>query len=141
MLAIAERERAAAPAADRRRLRLHLAPADALPFADGAFDLAVTSFVLQLVPSRHRALREIRRVLAPGGRLALVTWLRGGEPFAADAAYDDALEAAGFEPREPGGGHDDIESAAAAEAILRRAGFAKATARAEAFAHRFTPES
>ena len=62
------------PATDRRRpgtipdrggLRRRL------PFEDGTFDLAMSSFVLQLVPNRHRALREIRRVLRPGGRLRL----------------------------------------------------------------------
>ena len=46
-----------------------------LPFADGAFDAALSSFVFQLVPNRARALREARRVLRPGGMLAYVTWL------------------------------------------------------------------
>jgi SAM-dependent methyltransferase len=141
MLAIAEQARAAADPSERGRLRFRRAPADALPFPDGSFDVALTSFVLQLVPSRHRALREMRRVLVRDGRVSLVTWLRGGEPFAADAAYDDALIDAGFDPRDPGGGHDDIASAAAAAAILRRAGFADVSARAESFVHAFTPES
>ena len=130
MLEIAERERAALPASDRGRIRYRQAPADRLPYPDGAFDLALTSFVLQLVPSRHRALREIRRVLAADGRLALVTWLQGGEPLEADRVYDEALADAGFEPREPGGGSDDLASAEAAVAVLRRAGFGAATARA-----------
>jgi ubiquinone/menaquinone biosynthesis C-methylase UbiE len=141
MLDIAQRERAALPAIDRDRIRYRQAPADRLPYGDGAFDLALTSFVLQLVPSRHRALREIRRVLAPGARLALVTWLQGGEPLEADRVYDEALADAGFEPREPGGGSDDLASAEAMIAVLRRAGFAAATARAATLVHQFTPES
>ena len=69
MLEIAVGERAACRT-ERGRIRYRQAPADRLPYPDGAFDLALTSFVLQLVPSRHRALREIRRVLATGGRIA-----------------------------------------------------------------------
>ena len=141
MLEIAERERASLPEPVRGRIRYRQAPADRLPYPDGAFDLVLTSFVLQLVPSRHRALREIRRVLAGGGRLALVTWLQGGVPLEADRVYDEALEDAGIEPREPGGGSDDLASAEAAVAVLRRAGFGAATARAETLVHQFTPET
>ncbi len=141
MIAIAERTIASAPASERARLRFHRAPADALPFADGAFDVVLTSFVLQLVPSRHRALREARRVLRPAGRVAVVTWMRGGEPFPADAAYDEALIAAGLEPREPGGGHDDFDSPAHAGSVLRHAGYGGVTAHAATLEHEFTPES
>ncbi|HEY6570527.1 MAG TPA: methyltransferase domain-containing protein [Candidatus Limnocylindrales bacterium] len=141
MLAIAERTGRALPAAVQTRIRFSQAPADRLPYPDASFDVALTSFVLQLVPSRHRALREIRRVLRPAGRLALVTWLRGGEPLIADRAYDEALVAAGLEPRESGGGDDDLDSPAEAVAVLRRAGFAEVTARGETLVHAFTPES
>ena len=51
------------------------APAERLPFEDASFDTVVSSFVLQLVPSRTAALAELRRVLRPGGTLAYVTWL------------------------------------------------------------------
>ena len=43
--------------------------ADALPFADSAFDAAVVSLVLCSVPDQGRALAELRRVLRPGGEL------------------------------------------------------------------------
>lgn len=141
MLAIAERSRAGLSAAERARLRFRQAPADRLPFADGAFDVAASAFVLQLVPSRFRALREMHRVLRPGGRIAIATWLQGGEAFGADAAYDAALEAAGLEPRAPGGNAQELRSPAAAEAVLRRAGFHAAGARDGELRHRFTPES
>ena len=55
-----------------------------LPIADGRFDVAMSSFVLQLVPNRAKVLREIRRVLRPGGTLGYVTWLDGPAPFAPD---------------------------------------------------------
>jgi len=45
-----------------------------LPFPDGAFDLVLCQQGLQFFPDRPVALREMRRVLAPGGRLALSVW-------------------------------------------------------------------
>jgi SAM-dependent methyltransferase len=140
MLEIATREAGRLAPAARDRLRFHHAGADRLPFSDATFDLALSAFVLQLVPSRYRALREIRRVLRPGGRIAYVTWLRGGSPFGADEAYDEAREAAGLEPREGGGGHDDVASPEAAVRQLRRAGFTGATARGDRLVAPFTPE-
>jgi ubiquinone/menaquinone biosynthesis C-methylase UbiE len=140
MLAIARREAAGLPPAVGARIRFAHGYADRLPFDDGTFDLVLSAFVLQLVPSRARALREMRRVLRPGGLLAYVTWLQGEAPFAADAACDEAMVAAGLEAGEPGGGHDDIASPAAAAAQLRRAGFRAATAREDRLEHAFTPE-
>jgi SAM-dependent methyltransferase len=45
------------------------AVADELPFEDGAFDAAVASLVLCTVPEPARTLRELHRVLRPGGEL------------------------------------------------------------------------
>ena len=42
-----------------------------LPFEDGAFDIVLLNEVLEHVPDDLRALREINRVLAPGGVLAI----------------------------------------------------------------------
>ena len=50
----------------RSRLDARTAVADALPFEDGSFDAAMSSFVFQLVPSRARAFREVHRVLRSG---------------------------------------------------------------------------
>lgn len=46
-----------------------------LPFSDGSLDLAYLVAVLQEIPDRARALREIRRVLKPGGVLAVTELL------------------------------------------------------------------
>ena len=46
----------------------------AMPFPDATFDLALCQQGLQFFPDRPGALREVRRVLVSGGRLALSVW-------------------------------------------------------------------
>ena len=53
----------------RGRLELLKADAFALPFEDGAFDLAVCRHVIQAIPDVPRALAELARVTRPGGFL------------------------------------------------------------------------
>lgn len=45
-----------------------------LPFADELFDLVICQQGLQFLPDRGAGLRQIRRVLRPGGRMVLATW-------------------------------------------------------------------
>src|SRR5438874_1228904 len=45
----------------------------ALPFADGEFDVALAAWMLYHVPDLDRGLAELARVLKPGGRLVAVT--------------------------------------------------------------------
>lgn len=47
------------------------ASAEHLPFASGSFDHVLLVTVLGEIPDRSQALREIRRVLRPGGRLSV----------------------------------------------------------------------
>ena len=42
-----------------------------LPYPDDTFDAAYMNFVLGEVPDQEKALRELRRVLKPGGRLVV----------------------------------------------------------------------
>jgi SAM-dependent methyltransferase len=51
------------------RLEVRLASADRLPFPDATFTCAAMTGVLGFLPDPVAALREILRVLAPGGRL------------------------------------------------------------------------
>jgi len=56
----------------QKRIRLVLGSAEQLPFEDASFDGATMAFGIRNVPDRSAALREIRRVLRPAGRLAIV---------------------------------------------------------------------
>lgn len=69
-LEVARRAVAAAPAA-----RFHAAGGrlERLPFADGAFDAVVAADVLEHVPDLPAVVRELGRVLAPGGSLVFDT--------------------------------------------------------------------
>lgn len=50
----------------------------AMPLPDGAFDLVLCQQGLQFFPDRAAALREMHRVLAPGGRLVVAVWKASG---------------------------------------------------------------
>jgi ubiquinone/menaquinone biosynthesis C-methylase UbiE len=56
------------------------APAEDLPFDDDAFDTAVSTLVLCGVDDQPRAVRELRRVLRPGGRLLFFEHVRSDDP-------------------------------------------------------------
>jgi len=56
------------------------APAEDLPFDDDSFDVAVSTLVLCGVDDQPRALRELRRVLRPGGRLLFIEHVRSADP-------------------------------------------------------------
>lgn len=66
MLAVAER---VAP-----HLAWRQGTAEALPYVDASFDAVVSQFGLMFFTDRQAALREMMRVLAPGGRLAVAVW-------------------------------------------------------------------
>jgi ubiquinone/menaquinone biosynthesis C-methylase UbiE len=56
------------------------APAERLPFPDDSFDTAVATLVLCTVEDPAAALREIARVLRPGGRFLFIEHVRAQDP-------------------------------------------------------------
>ncbi len=66
------RERLAATAPGGARIDYRVGELDALPLADGELDGAVAAMVLHHLPEMLPALREMRRVLKPGGSLSIV---------------------------------------------------------------------
>jgi SAM-dependent methyltransferase len=69
----------------------------ALPFRDAAFDAVIGQHVVEHLPDADAALREWKRVLAPGGRLALAT---PNANYPDPAHFEDADHARIFSPRE-----------------------------------------
>jgi SAM-dependent methyltransferase len=83
MLAVARR---LAPAIECRE-----GEAEKLPFADGSFDAALCQFGLMFFADRAAALREMMRVLAPGGRLAVSVF----DSLESNAAYGIMVDVLG----------------------------------------------
>ena len=55
--------------AESPQIEFQVAQVEVLPFPDTSFDVALSNGVLNLIPDKAVALREIFRVLRPGGRL------------------------------------------------------------------------
>ena len=73
-------ERKVRGTSSRRAATVLRAPAEDLPFDDDSFDVAVSTLVLCGVDDQPRALRELRRVLRPGGRLLFIEHVRSDDP-------------------------------------------------------------
>jgi SAM-dependent methyltransferase len=141
MVRVVEAEARRRLGAESDRFAAQVAFAAELPYQDATFDLAISSFVLQLVPSRAKALREIRRVLRPGGMLAYVTWVREVRAFAPDRVFDALLDEYGFEEPQGDDRSGDVPSVPTAAAELRSAGFRDVTAEGAVLEHQFSVES
>jgi SAM-dependent methyltransferase len=63
-----------------------------LPLEDGAVDIALWAFAFRTLRHVGSMLEETRRVLRPGGRLAVVDWIRQEEAFG--PCRDDRVSAA-----------------------------------------------
>ncbi len=95
-----------------------------LPFESGAYDAAFSMFGLMFFPDRAAGLREMRRVLKPGGRAIVSSWVPFDGPFGAIMKT-----AAEFLPGMPlgGGVKQPLASPSEIEAEMSAAGFSTVT--------------
>jgi ubiquinone/menaquinone biosynthesis C-methylase UbiE len=102
--------------------------ASRLPFATGAIDVAVLAFMIFHLPDPIAGLRDVRRVLAGGGAIGVVTW---GHDYQVPATtiWHDELDRHGAPPDTPLiGNHELFNTADKLAAMLTDAGFADVTA-------------
>jgi SAM-dependent methyltransferase len=64
-----EKARASAEAMGAANVEFVLGEAESLPFESESFDVVISNGVIDLLPDKDRVFEEIRRVLAPGGRI------------------------------------------------------------------------
>ncbi|MFB4280187.1 class I SAM-dependent methyltransferase [Nonomuraea sp. MTCD27] len=113
---------------------VRLAALPDLPFEDGQFDAIAGNFVINHVPDAAAALRELHRVLRPGGALAL-TWWKSDEMTATNV-FTEAIAAARVPydpPARPFTSHDTPRRFTA---LLAGAGFAGAAVETVRWRHR-----
>jgi SAM-dependent methyltransferase len=115
--AAVERARAREPDLDLRLARIDRP----LPLDDGSFDLVWASEVIEHIADTARWLSEVRRVLAPGGRLLLTTPAHGRVRVAL----------AGVERfSEPLGDHLHLYTRSSLRTLLEEFGFGEVSVRA-----------
>jgi len=64
--------------ADGLPLRTQVADVENLPFADGEFDVVLSTYGVMFSPDQKRAATELLRVTKPGGRIGLANWTPEG---------------------------------------------------------------
>lgn len=64
--------------ADHLPIAFEVADAEALPFDDGSFDVALSTFGVMFAPQQERAAAELLRAVRPGGRIGLASWTPEG---------------------------------------------------------------
>lgn len=56
-------------------LTTEVADAQALPYADGSYDVVTSTYGAMFAPDQEATARELVRVLVPGGRLGMANWI------------------------------------------------------------------
>lgn len=109
-----------------------------LPFPDGSFDAAVANFVVNHVEDPRAALSELRRVVRPGGRLAVTIWHETGNE--AMSLFNLALDRAGVERPVFPAPLDFARTAKGLGELLEQTGWAEVASGELAWTHREDPE-
>ena len=65
-------------AAEGLAVEFKVADAEALPFDDGSFDVALSTFGAMFAPDHERTAGELLRVVRPGGRIGIAAWTPEG---------------------------------------------------------------
>lgn len=65
-------------AAERLAVMFQEADAEALPFANGSFDVALSTFGVMFTPNQEKAATELTRVVRKGGQIGLASWTPDG---------------------------------------------------------------
>ena len=99
MLALAEEN---CRARGLENVSFHVADANELPFPDEHFDRVTSKLGVMYFVDCPQALGEIRRVLKPGGRIALLAWGRPDRSPYIQAGLGPTLERAQLPPPPPG---------------------------------------
>jgi ubiquinone/menaquinone biosynthesis C-methylase UbiE len=107
--------------------------AASLPFRAGAFDVVIAAFVLNHLADPAAALRQIRRVLRPGG-LLLASTFAAGPDHPVKGVVDGLAAELGWRPpawyrRFKAGRADRVADPDALAAMARAAGFARVVAK------------
>ncbi|MCW5767030.1 MAG: class I SAM-dependent methyltransferase [Phycisphaeraceae bacterium] len=69
---------AARAQAEGLAVNFQVADVEALPFADGSFDVALSTFGAMFAPDHTRTASELLRVVRPGGRIGFAAWTPEG---------------------------------------------------------------
>jgi ubiquinone/menaquinone biosynthesis C-methylase UbiE len=72
-------------------VKVEVAPAEALPFDDAAFDYALAQLVLNFMTDPPAGLNEMQRVTRPGGTVAAAVWDYAGEMTLLRRFWDSAV--------------------------------------------------
>ncbi len=144
MLSVAKQRTVDERPVDAARFEWLVADALAMPLTDGTVDALVSSFVLSLVDDRAALLREMWRVLRPGGTVALVAWLGDDVTVVADEVFERLVAERGWardrvDSQPPRG--SDYLSGDEVEGELAATGFTRLDVRADELRYRWTRDA